>query len=77
MNEEVSMSSPVAVLGGGSFGTVVANMVAEKGLEVRLWMRNAEAVERINRERENSRYVPGYHLADSLRATNNLSYNFV
>ncbi len=66
------MSSPVAVLGGGSFGTVVANMVAEKGLEVRLWMRNAEAVERINRERENSRYVPGYHLADSLRATNNL-----
>lgn len=72
MNDEVKQAAPVTVLGGGSFGTVVANMVAEKGREVRLWMRSAEAVERINRERENSRYVPGYRLADSLQATTDL-----
>ncbi|MBS98572.1 MAG: NAD(P)H-dependent glycerol-3-phosphate dehydrogenase [Oceanospirillaceae bacterium] len=66
-------SAPVAVLGGGSFGTVIANMVAEKGLEVRLWTRNAEAARTINADRENKRYVPGYHLAPTLTATADLA----
>ncbi|WP_432694891.1 NAD(P)H-dependent glycerol-3-phosphate dehydrogenase [Marinobacterium sp. YM272] len=66
-------TAPVAVLGGGSFGTVIANMVAEKGVEVRLWMRNAEAAAKINAERENARYVPGYMLADNLLATSDLA----
>ena len=61
--------TPVAVLGGGSFGTVLANLMAEKGIPVRLWMRNAEAVGEINERRTNHHYLPGVTLADSLMAT--------
>lgn len=68
----MSNSKPVAVLGGGSFGTVIANMVAEKGLDVRLWMRNAEAAQRINETHENARYVPGYQLSPQVRATSDM-----
>jgi len=58
----MSSRTSIAVLGGGSFGTVIANMVAEKGLEARLWVRSPEAAAQINETRENSRYVPGYRL---------------
>ena len=33
---------PIAVLGGGSFGTAVANLLAENGHQVRQWMRDPE-----------------------------------
>lgn len=62
----------VAVLGGGSFGTVIANLIGGKGESVNLWMRNAERAEEINRTRVNSRYLPGRQLADSLHATADL-----
>lgn len=62
----------VAVLGGGSFGTVIANLIGGKGVKVNLWMRNAQRAEEINRTRENSRYLPGRSLADSLFATADL-----
>ncbi len=35
----------VAVLGGGSFGTVIANIIAQNGHNTLLWMRDAEQVE--------------------------------
>ncbi|BBB26413.1 NAD(P)H-dependent glycerol-3-phosphate dehydrogenase [Amphritea japonica] len=63
----------VAVLGGGSFGTVIANLIGSKGEAVNLWMRNAERAEAINSTRENSRYLPGRKLSDSLYATSDLS----
>ncbi|MBR9828565.1 MAG: NAD(P)H-dependent glycerol-3-phosphate dehydrogenase [Oceanospirillales bacterium] len=68
---------PVAVLGGGSFGTVLANLMAEKGLEVRLWMRNQAAVDAINQTRCNERYLPGYTLAPTLTATTDLAQALV
>jgi glycerol-3-phosphate dehydrogenase (NAD(P)+) len=70
----VSQSTHIAVLGGGSFGTVIANMVAEKGLPVRFWMRDAARADQINAERCNPRYVPDYPLAESLEATADLQY---
>ncbi len=36
----MSDSYSVAVLGGGSFGTVIGNIVAGNGCQVRLWLRN-------------------------------------
>jgi glycerol-3-phosphate dehydrogenase (NAD(P)+) len=44
----------VAVLGGGSFGTVLANIAASNGYEVRLWVRDAEQALRINSEGANA-----------------------
>ncbi len=64
--------SPVAVLGGGSFGTVLASLMAEKGLVVRLWMRNEAAVAEVNQQHRNERYLPGRDLAPTLTATTDL-----
>ena len=44
----------VAVLGGGSFGTVLANLAASNGHEVRLWVRDADQALRINSEGVNT-----------------------
>jgi glycerol-3-phosphate dehydrogenase (NAD(P)+) len=62
----------VAVLGGGSFGTVIANIIAANQHEVRLWMRNDERAEVINTSRENPTYLPGYVLDQGLQATTDL-----
>ncbi|MCO6059293.1 NAD(P)H-dependent glycerol-3-phosphate dehydrogenase [Pseudomonas sp. MOB-449] len=50
---------PVAVLGGGSFGTAIANLLAENGQRVRHWMRDPEQAEAIRTQRENPRYLKG------------------
>ncbi|EXJ09219.1 MULTISPECIES: NAD(P)H-dependent glycerol-3-phosphate dehydrogenase [Nitrincola] len=70
----IQSNQPIAVLGGGSFGTVIANMMAEKNLPVRLWMRDQEKADVLNSTRENARYLPGYSLAPSLEATADLAY---
>jgi len=62
----------IAVLGGGSFGTVIANIAAENGCNVNLWMRNEEAVHSINENRVNERYLPGLTLHSNLKAHNRL-----
>lgn len=46
------------VLGGGSFGTAMAQVLAENGHPVRLWMRSAERAEAIRRTRINTPYFP-------------------
>jgi glycerol-3-phosphate dehydrogenase (NAD(P)+) len=64
----------VTVLGGGSFGTVIANLIGDKGLPVKLWMRNSERAEEVNTQRMNSRYLPGRKLSDLIQATSDLEY---
>ena len=48
----------IAVLGGGSFGTVLANIAASNGNNVSLWVRDSEQALRINSEGANSTYHP-------------------
>jgi len=62
----------VAILGGGSFGTVIANIIAHNGHQTTLWMRDAEQVEMLNRDRENLTYLPGYTLHEKIQATQDL-----
>ena len=62
----------VAVLGGGSFGTVIANIIACNGSHVSLWLRNEERAASINQHRQNLEYLPGYQLHDNLQATTSL-----
>lgn len=64
----------IAVLGGGSFGTVIANLAADNGHQVRLWMRSEEQCEEIRTAKMNSRYLPRYRLNDSLQATTSLEH---
>jgi glycerol-3-phosphate dehydrogenase (NAD(P)+) len=58
----------VAVLGAGSWGTTLANLLAGKGEQVRLWAYEAEVVDAINRRHENPLFLPGIPLAPGLRA---------
>ncbi|HEU5154018.1 MAG TPA: NAD(P)-binding domain-containing protein, partial [Gemmatimonadales bacterium] len=58
----------VGVLGGGSWGTTLADLLARKGLSVRIWAYEAEVVESINRQQENTLFLPGCRLAKGLRA---------
>ena len=67
-------SCTVAVLGGGSFGTVIANIIASNDHRVRLWLRNEERAESINRQRQNAEYLPGYILREKLEATASLAH---
>lgn len=62
----------VAVLGSGSWGTALAKSLADAGHEVRLWARRAEQSEAIERERQNTAYLPGAKLPATLRATHDL-----
>ncbi|HCV77461.1 NAD(P)H-dependent glycerol-3-phosphate dehydrogenase [Pseudomonas oryzihabitans] len=68
----MTVQSPIAVLGGGSFGTALANLVAENGLPVRLWMRDPQQAETIRRERENPRYLKGIKVHPAVKATSDL-----
>lgn len=65
-------SPTVAVLGGGSFGTAIANIIAGNGHPTYLWMRDAERAEQAQQDRENSRYLPGHQLVEELTVTADL-----
>jgi glycerol-3-phosphate dehydrogenase (NAD(P)+) len=65
----MTASHTVAVLGGGSFGTVIANIIAGNGNRVSLWLRNAGRADAINQQRRNLEYLPEYPLHDALSAT--------
>lgn len=68
----MSKINKVAILGGGSFGTVIANMVAENGFDVNLWLRDETLAEHINLAHENTRYLPEYKLSSRLFASTSI-----
>ncbi|HEV8195921.1 MAG TPA: NAD(P)H-dependent glycerol-3-phosphate dehydrogenase [Gemmatimonadales bacterium] len=59
----------VAVLGAGSWGTVLADHLAARGHDVVLWAYEPEVADAINRTHENALYLPRIQLHPSLRAT--------
>jgi glycerol-3-phosphate dehydrogenase (NAD(P)+) len=69
----MATSLTVTVLGGGSFGTAIANIIAHNKHKTFLWMRSSENAAACQEARENSRYLPGYRLADNLDVTSELA----
>ena len=61
----------VAVLGGGSFGTVLANLAASNGNQVSLWVRDADQALRINSEGANTSYHPELRLSNNINTLSN------
>jgi glycerol-3-phosphate dehydrogenase (NAD(P)+) len=57
----------VAVLGGGSWGTTVASLVA-KNTDVTLWARDKATVDEINKHNSNEKYLPGAKLHTRVKA---------
>ena len=66
------MNKKIAVLGGGSFGTVLANLSASNGFETSLWVRDTEQALRINAEGTNTTYHPELRLSKKIIASENL-----
>lgn len=66
------MTSPLGVLGSGSFGTALAAHWAGAGHNVLLWSRRKDLADRMARERENSEYLPGVELPEGLTSTADL-----
>ena len=64
---------PITVLGAGSWGTALAALIARHGYPTTLWGRDAAQVASIDARHENTRYLPGVILPDTLRATTDLA----
>jgi glycerol-3-phosphate dehydrogenase (NAD(P)+) len=59
----------VAVIGAGSWGTALGNLLAKKGVETVLWSYEADVAEAVEREHRNPRYLSDVPLDARLRAT--------
>ena len=59
----------IAVIGAGSWGTTLADLLAKKGFEVDLWVREREVYEQIRDEKENKVFLPGIKLSDRISPT--------
>lgn len=64
----------IAVLGAGSWGTALADLLGQKGYEVRLWVRTPEEAEKLQNTYENSRYLPGVKLSRNIVFSCNMSF---
>ncbi|RZG48600.1 NAD(P)H-dependent glycerol-3-phosphate dehydrogenase [Acinetobacter wuhouensis] len=62
----------VTVLGGGSFGTAMANTAVRNGCDTMIWIRDEAIAKEINATHVNKRYLPDFKLEDGLRAVSNL-----
>lgn len=62
----------VAVVGAGSWGTTLADLLAREGHEVRLWTYEAEVAESINQRHVNELYLPDAPLTTSLTASGDM-----
>ncbi|ADL07741.1 NAD(P)H-dependent glycerol-3-phosphate dehydrogenase [Thermosediminibacter oceani] len=61
-----------AVIGAGSWGTAIAQLLADNGSRVTLWARRPQLSEEIRRWRENRSYLPGIRISDKILVTSDL-----
>jgi glycerol-3-phosphate dehydrogenase (NAD(P)+) len=66
------MNLKAGLLGGGSWGTTVASLIA-RNAPVKIWARCEETVEEINTDHRNSKYLPGATLNGKLVATHEIA----
>ena len=61
------MNKTVGILGAGAFGTAIAKIIAEKGIDVALWAFEEDVVRDINQNHRN-KYLPDVLLPENIRA---------
>ena len=62
-----------AILGAGGWGTALAVLWARQGNDILLWGHNPERAQELRRSRENTEYLPGVTLPESVDVTSDLS----
>ncbi len=60
------MFKNISIIGDGAMGTVLAMLLCEKKLSVRMWGYDAEQLEQIESAGENKKFLPGYKIPASL-----------
>lgn len=68
----MSENGSIGVIGGGAWGTALAQTACTAGNEVTIWAREAEVVDDINTRHRNELFLPGVALDTTLRATADL-----
>jgi len=63
-----------AIIGAGGWGTALAGLWAKNGRQIVIWGHNADRIARMQKTRENSDYLPGLELPDSVHITSELSH---
>jgi glycerol-3-phosphate dehydrogenase (NAD(P)+) len=66
-------TASVGVVGGGSWGTALANLLGTKGYAVDFWVFEPEVRDAIIRQRENMLFLPGVTLSENLFPSNDLA----
>lgn len=66
------MAEPIGIVGGGSWGTALAHLIGGNGRDVLMWMRDAQAVESLNRTHVNAKYFPDLALSERIEGTTEL-----
>ncbi len=66
-------SKNISILGGGSWGTVLANLASSNLHNVILWMRDSRVVEEVNNSKRNLKYLPELKLKGNINATTDIS----
>lgn len=72
MNSATPFSS-IGVIGGGAWGAALAALCAGNGVSTLIWAREKEVVQSINEAHENTEFLPGLRLPETLKATSSLS----
>ena len=62
----------IAFIGGGSFGTALAVLLAKKGNDVNIYNRDKVVVDEINNERKNSKYIKDLTIPQNIKAFDNI-----
>ena len=62
----------IGVIGAGAWGTALANLLANKGLDVALWVFEEKVCADILEARENKVFLPGISLSPKIRPSNDL-----
>ncbi|MEA3280039.1 MAG: NAD(P)H-dependent glycerol-3-phosphate dehydrogenase [Thermodesulfobacteriota bacterium] len=73
MNNIDVNSIKIGVVGAGSWGTTLANLLGKKGFKVDHWVFEAEVRKQIQELRENRVFLPGFTLSPNIFPTNNLA----
>lgn len=74
MNNVDVNSIKIGVVGAGSWGTTLANLLGEKGFKVDHWVFEAEVRKQIQEHRENRVFLPGFTLSPNIFPTDDLAH---
>lgn len=66
------MINKIGIIGAGAFGTALAKVVAEKGIDVEMWSFDKESCDQINISNENKKFLPGVILPTNITATTSI-----